>query len=119
VDTLSLRAVGREYLAIGEMKMPYKNLKFRYLKSGKDEKQRFFVRLKNYIANTFIIRKSNSSRTGQVFALRARDRSSINYLLRITLSGVSSSAGVNRQKKMYRRYLHELEKKGLPPPGYE
>ncbi len=119
VDTLHMRVVGREYLAIGEMQMNYKNLKFRYLKDGKDEKQRFFTRLKNYIANTFIIRKNNSSRNGHVFALRARDRSAINYLLRITLSGMSSSAGVTKNKKLYRRYLHELEKKGLPPPGYE
>ena len=119
VDTLHLRATGREYMTIGEMQMNYRNLKFRYLKDGKDEKQRFFTRLKNYIANTFVIRKNNSSRTGHVFALRARDRSAINYLLRITLSGVSSSAGVTKNKKLYRRYLHELEKKGLPPPWYE
>lgn len=42
VDTMRLRAVGREYLAMGEMNMPYKNLRFRYLRSGKDERQRFY-----------------------------------------------------------------------------
>ncbi len=119
VDTLHLRAVGREYLTIGEMQMYYKNLKFRYLKNGKDEKQQFFSRLLNYIANNFIIRKNNHSRTGHVFALRVRDRSAINYLLRIAFSGMSSSAGVTKNKKLYRRYRLELEKKGLPPPGFE
>lgn len=119
VDTLTMRAVGREYLTIGEMKMPYKNLKFRYLKTGRDEKQRFSTRVLNFLANTLVIRKNNSSRTGHVFALRLRDRSAINYLLRIALSGMSSSAGVNKNKKLYRRYLQELEKKGLPPPGFE
>lgn len=119
VDTLNMRAVGREYLAIGEMQVPYKNLKFRFLKSGKDEKQRFSMRVLNFLANTLIIRKNNSSRTGPVFALRLRDRSAINYLLRIAVSGMSSSAGVKKNKKMYRRYLHELELKGLPPAGYE
>jgi hypothetical protein len=118
-DTLNMRAVGREYLAIGEMQVPYKNLKIRILKSGKDEKQRFSTRVLNFLANSFVIRKNNSSRTGHVFALRLRDRSAINYLLRIAMSGMSSSAGVNKNKKLYRRYLHELEKKGLPPPDYE
>ena len=118
-DTLNMRAVGREYLAIGEMQVPYKNLKIRILKSGKDEKQRFSTRVLNFLANSFVIRKNNSSGTGHVFALRLRDRSAINYLLRIAMSGMSSSAGVNKNKKLYRRYLHELEKKGLPPPDYE
>ena len=119
VDTLNMRVVGREYLAIGEMKMFYKNLKFRILKNGKDEKQPFMTRLLNYVANNFIIRKNNSSRTGWVFALRARDRSAINYLLRIALSGMSSSTGYKSNKKMYRRYQHELEKKGLPSIDFE
>lgn len=119
VDTMRLRAVGREYLAIGEMKMPYKNLRFRYLRSGKDERQRFSTRVLNYVANNFILRKKNSTRTGQVFAYRVRDRSSINYLLRIALSGMSSSAGLKKNRKLYHRYQHELEKKGLPPPVYE
>lgn len=119
VDTMRLRAVGREYLAIGEMSMPYKNLRFRYLRSGKDERQRFSTRLLNYVANNFIIRKKNSTRTGQVFAYRLRDRSSINYLLRIALSGMSSSAGLHKNRKLYHRYQQELKKKGLPPPLYE
>ena len=119
VDTIRLRAVGREYLAIGEMNMPYKNLRFRYLRSGKDERQRFSTRVLNYFANNFIIRKKNSTRTGQVFAYRVRDRSSINYLLRIALSGMSSSAGLHKNRKLYRRYQQELQQKGLPPPVYE
>lgn len=114
LDTLSLRATGREYLTLGELKMYYRNLSIRFLKAGKDERQAFLTRLKSFMANSFVIRKNNKSRTGDVFALRKRDRSAINYLLRIVISGMGSSTGAKSNKKMIRRYRQELRQKGLP-----
>lgn len=118
-DTLSMRVLGREYLALGEMKMKYENLKIRFLKTGRDEKQVFFTRLTSFAINSFVIRDQNKTRTGSVFFIRQRDRSAINYLLRIALSGMSSSVGVKNNKKMIRRYRHELQEKSLPPVGFE
>lgn len=119
IDTIYLAAVGREYLAIGKMQMYYRGLKFRYLKNAKDGKQPFMTRLLNAAANTFVLRRNNKSRTGDVFFIRKRDRSSINYLLRIALSGMSNSAGIKNYRKQMRKYRAEMEKKGLPPVDYE
>ncbi|MBI3137268.1 MAG: hypothetical protein HYZ15_01650 [Sphingobacteriales bacterium] len=118
-DTLTMRVLGREYLSFGEMKMYYEDLKIRFLKSGRDEKQAFLTRLISFAANSFVIRNRNQSRTGYVFFIRQRDRSAINYLLRIALSGMSSSVGAGNNKKMIRRYRSEQEKKGLPPVEFE
>ncbi len=118
-DTLTMRVLGREYLSLGEMKMYYEDLKIRFLKTGKDEKQVFLTRLISFAANSFVIRNRNQSRTGHVFFIRQRDRSAINYLLRIALSGMSSSVGVKNNKKMIRRYRHEWQKKGLPPVEFD
>lgn len=115
LDTLSMRAVGREYLALGEMKMYYDDLRIQLLKNGTDSGKTFFTRLANFIANTFIIRKNNHSRTGNVFFIRQRDRSAINYLIKIAISGMASSVGAKNNRRMLRRYQHELEKRKLPP----
>lgn len=115
LDTLEMRAVGREYLSLGEMKMYYRNLKIQVLKNGKEGKQGFFTRFRSFLANTFIIRSNNHSRTGNVFFIRQRDRSAINYLIKITFSGMASSVGAKNNRKMIRRYKDELEKRHLPP----
>jgi len=115
LDTLNMRAMGREYLSLGEMQMYYRNLKIQLLKGGKDGKQTFFTRLLNFAANTFIIRRNNSSRTGNVFFIRQRDKSAINYLIKIAISGMASSVGAKNNKKMIRKYKRELERRQLPP----
>ncbi|MEQ1676488.1 MAG: hypothetical protein ABL876_07300 [Chitinophagaceae bacterium] len=115
LDTIDMRAVGREYLSLGEMKMYYRNLKVQLLKGGKDVKQPFFTRFKSFIANAFIIRSHNNSHIGNVFFIRQRDRSAINYLIKIAFSGMASSVGVKNNKKMIRKYKRELEIRNLPP----
>jgi hypothetical protein len=108
LDTLSMRAVGREYLSLGEMKMYYHDLKVALLKDG-NKKKGFLSALAN-----LLIKKKNDSRTGHVFFIRQRDRSAINYLVRIAMSGVTSSIGVKSNRKMIRRYKKELEERQLP-----
>ncbi len=114
-DTLNMRAIGREYLALGEMTMYYEDLKIQLLKNGTEGKKTLLTRLANFAASTFVIRKNNKNRTGNVFFIRNRDRSAINYLIKIALSGMSSSVGLKNNKKMIRKYQKELEKRGLPP----
>ena len=114
LDTLSMRAVGREYLSMGEMKMFYHDLKVRLLKNGDTASKNFLTGLLN-----LIIKNKNDSRTGRVFFIRQRDRSAINYLIKIAMSGMASSVGVKSNKKMMRKYRKELEQRNLPPIDLE
>ncbi len=115
LDTLSMRAVGREYLAFGEMSMLYKNLKVQFLKNGKEAKKTVLTRLLTFAANTFIIKRNNLNRKGNVFFIRNRDRSAINYLIQIAISGMASSVGAKNNRRMIKRYRKELEERRLPP----
>lgn len=116
LDTMTMRVVGREYLALGEMNMLYHDLKVRVIKPGENKK--FLSGIITFFANT-LIKNENKHRTGTVFFQRLRDRSAINYLVKITLSGVTSSLGVKRNKKLIRQYWKEIKSRGLPPiePG--
>ena len=73
----------------------------------------------SFLANSLIIRKKNESRTGNVFFIRNRDRSAINYLIKIAMSGMASSVGAKSNKKMLRKYKRELERRNLPPIDLE
>ncbi|MFI5128391.1 MAG: hypothetical protein ACHQFX_00305 [Chitinophagales bacterium] len=103
LDTLSMQVTGKEYVAIGEMKMYYHDLKVKVLKNG-TEKKSFGNSFVNFLVNSLIIKKSNNSRTGTVFFERLRNKSTMNYLVKMTISGISSSAGIKKSKKMLRRY---------------
>ncbi len=98
LDSLSVVVQGREAMATGEMELFYHDLKIQLLKNGSPQK------FKSFIANTFFIKKNNTSRTGQVFFVRLRDRSAINYYIKIIGSGVASSLGVKNNKKQLRKY---------------
>ena len=114
LDTMSMRAVGREYLSLGEMKMNYHNLKIRMFKNGDIKQKSMLTGLIN-----LVIKNKNTSRTGTVFFIRKRDRSAVNYLIKIALSGMASSVGAKSNKKMMRRYKQEREKRNLPPIDFE
>lgn len=113
LDTMTLRVAGREYLAYGEMNMYYHDLKVKIV--GKDDKKRGFLSgILNSLVNT-IIKNKNTNRTGTAFFVRLRDRSAMNYLVKITLSGVSSSVGFKKNKKLVRKYKREILNRNLPP----
>ena len=117
MDSAFLRAVGREYLAFGEMKMNYRDLKVIVLKTNDDgtKKPRRFI---SFLANTFVIKNNNDSRTGVVFIERDRERSAINYLVKIAMSGFGTNIGGSTNKKQLRKYNHVLKEKNLPPVNF-
>ncbi|MBK9570271.1 MAG: hypothetical protein IPO53_10410 [Chitinophagaceae bacterium] len=119
LDTLSMRAIGREYLSLGEMKMYYHNLKVRFLKDGDGMKKTFRNRLITFFANSFVLKNKNTSRTGRVFFIRDRERSAINYLIKIASSGIASSVGISSNRKMLRTYKRELKEQNLPPVDFK
>jgi len=114
LDTLSMRAAGSEYLAFGEMKMYYHDLKVKFLKNGSETKKSFLTSLITFVAKSFIVKNKNTSRTGRVFFIRMQDRSVFQYLVKIAMSGVASSVGAKSNKKILRKYRRELRQRKLP-----
>ena len=119
LDTISMHVVGREYVSIGEMQMYYRNLKIKLLTNGVGKKKQFLKSFVTFLANNFIIKKDNHSRTGVIFFERVRNKSTMNYLVKITISGIASSIGAKNNKKLVRKYKKELRKRNLPPLEYD
>lgn len=115
LDTMILEVIGREYLAQGEMQLLYHDLKISLLKDGDTSKRSLGSRIKNFIANTFVIRKRNKSRTSPVFFIRNRDKSAVNYLVKIVLTGFQASIGGKNPKKEMKKFRLELKKRQLLP----
>ena len=115
IDSLQLSAVGREYLALGEMAMYYHNLKIQLVKDGDENKTTFKTRVLSFLANTFLIRKNNNGKKGMVYFERLRDRSFFNYIVKMTLSGMATNIGVKKNKKYIRKYKKEIKEQQLPP----
>lgn len=106
IDTITMSVAGHEYVALGKMKMLYDNLKIDVLKEETGKRKKFATML----ANTFLINTKNKGDIGEVFYIRQRDKSAINYLVRITLSGISGSIGLKSYKKMIRKYRKEIQR---------
>jgi hypothetical protein len=94
LDTLTMHVSGTEYHAMGEMQMFYHDLKIKFL-NNKDEKTKNFI---SFLANLFVIKNNNRARTGAISWERARDKSSLNYLVKILLNGIISSIGIRNNK---------------------
>jgi hypothetical protein len=119
LDTMSMRATGKEYIAYGQMELYYHDLKVKFLKDGDETKRSFLKGLLTFIANSLVIRNKNSSRSGLVFFIRLRDRSAINYLVKIAMSGIASSVGAKSSRKMLRKYQKDLKHHKLPPANFD
>lgn len=114
LDTATLRVVAHEYLAFGEMKMEFRDLKLQLLKEPGNIDKKNTKKLLTFLANSFVIRNKNNQNPGIVFVIRNRERSIFNYLVKIATRGFQSSIGVGNNKKLTRQYKDEIKKKGLP-----
>lgn len=115
LDSLTLRAIGREYLSYGEMHMMYRRLNVQILKGGDEQKKSFVTKMITFVANSFVIRSRNQRKTGIIYFERLRDRSIFNYMIKMLLSGASSSVGAQSNKKYMKHYKRELRRQQLPP----
>ncbi len=113
LDTLTMRVVGREQLAFGEIDMYYHDLKLRVLIKGDIDKRSFFSGIKNFLVNT-IVKNKNSDKSSPVFFIRLRDRSAVNYLVKITLNGILNTALGKKNKKQFRKFKTETKRRNLP-----
>lgn len=104
LDTMTMHVTGNDRMAYGEMIMSYHDLKV--LLSGKpnQEKRSFLRGAVNSLVNT-ILKNKNTDKKGTVFFIRLRDRSPLNYLVKITLSGVGSSVGLGKNRRQLNRYM--------------
>jgi hypothetical protein len=119
IDSFHLRAIGKEHLALGEMNMYYHNLRIKLVKPGEPDNTTFKSRLATFLANALVIKKNNNGRTGLVYFERLRDRSFFNYLVKMTFSGMATSIGVKKNRKVRRQYEKELKNNNLPPIEWE
>jgi hypothetical protein len=114
LDSLTLNAIGREHLSLGEMQMRYHKLQVQFLKAGEEQQRNFMTRFLSTIANTFIIRSRNENKTGTIYFERLRDRSIFNYMIKMLMSGAGSSIGAKSNKRYRKLYKRELRKLSLP-----
>ena len=115
IDSFSLRAIGKEDLALGEINMYYHNLRIKLYKNAELNQTSFMKDVASFLANKFVIRKNNNGKPGIVYFERLRDRSFFNYIVRMTFSGMAASIGVKKNKKYINQYERQLQLKNLPP----
>ncbi len=114
VDTLYMRAIGREYLSIGSMKFLYHDLKVEFLDKNDTSRHSLKNQLLKFAANTFVVRTNNTKRTGEIYYARDRNRAVFQYWVKMILSGVTTSVGAKSNKKQIRKYKKSLNQKHLP-----
>jgi len=117
LDTLSMRVAGTDYWAFGEMDMRFHDLKLQLLQDDTTRKG-LVTALKNFFVG-LVIRNKNTRKTGTVFYIRNRERSSLNYLVQLAMSGISSSIGAKNNKKLMRKYKKEIQQRNLPAFEYD
>jgi hypothetical protein len=114
LDTVRLNAIGRENVSHGKMKMYYSNLRIQYLNKGSDSIKTFKTKLITFLANEILINRNKKRGYGAVYTERNKERSFINYWLKIALSGVKSSTGVKTNNKVEKSYKRRIKKINVP-----
>lgn len=113
LDTLQMRAIGREYIAHGKMKLYYSDLKVNILDKSNQQHKTVGTRLANFVAN-LLIDKKNAKKTGSVFAERVREKGFLNYWIKIVLSGALTNTGIRKNTKAEKKYKKALRKEKVP-----
>jgi hypothetical protein len=95
--------------------MHYRKLRIQLIKDGDSNKSTFLQHLISFIANTFVIKNNNTKRKGTIYYTRSSDQSFVNYIVKLALSGVSTSIGFKNNRKYMKQYKQELKESNLPP----
>lgn len=117
-DSLQVRAIGREDVSLGEVRFFYHDLKVEFLKAANDQRKTLLTSLKTFAANSFVIRTNNTKRVGKIYYERSRNRSFLNYLVRMIASGTASSVGAKRNPTYNRLYNDKIKEVNLPGIDY-
>ena len=112
LDSMHFKVIGRDDVALGEMNLHYHDLKVKFIKDGDPDHSTFVQKILSFAANTFVLKNKNSSRKGVMYAKHEIKSSFVNYIVKMTLSGLSTSVGFKKNRKMMKEYNKELEKNG-------
>ena len=94
--------------------MCYRNLRIQLIKDGDPDEATFLQNLLSFIANTFVLRRNNAKRKGVIDYKHLREQSFVNYIVKITLSGISSIIGLRKNRKYMKQYKQELKESNRP-----
>lgn len=108
-EGLQARWRGNRYAAVGVMQFPYQRLKVRLLDDLNPDRKTFMLSVKNFLANSLLLKNSNS-RESMMFFVRDQDRSVFNFWVKTKLSGVVSSAVRTKNKSTKKKYLSAKDK---------
>lgn len=112
LDSMHFKVIGRDDVALGEMNLHYHDLRIKFIKDGDPDHSTFTQKILSFAANSFILKNKNSRRIGVMYAKHEIKSSFVNYIVKMTLSGLSTSVGFKRNRKMMKEYNKELEKNG-------
>ena len=113
LDELELKVMGNDYLAHGKMKMYYNDFRIQFLSNRELEKRTVFTKTLSWIANS-LLRKNNVKKTGTVFTERTREKSFVNYWVKILLSGAMTNTRIRKNSKQEKRYQKALKRIQVP-----
>ncbi|MEY4629610.1 MAG: hypothetical protein RLZZ595_1936 [Bacteroidota bacterium] len=113
LDTMELKVMGNDYLAHGKMRMYYKDFRIQFLSNKELEKRTIFTKVLSWLANGFL-RSNNVEKTGTVFTERTREKSFVNYWVKIVLSGAMTNTRIRKNSKQEKRYQKALKRIKVP-----
>ena len=115
IKSLEMVATANDYIGHGYMKFYYDDLQIHFLNPHDTTKQGFLKSVITFLANKLILKHHNDYRTGTVYFERIRDRSIFNYIVKLTISGMKSSIGAAKNKKLEKAYAAKLEEEHWQP----
>jgi hypothetical protein len=115
LDSVSLRAIGRKDVALGFMNMYYQNLKVLLINNGDANQSTFMQDAMSFLANTFVVKNKNTSRSALMYFKHERDQSFTNYIVKMTMSGLATSIGLKRNNTYMKQYKRALRDNNNSP----
>ncbi|MEO6684340.1 MAG: hypothetical protein ABIN24_00180, partial [Dyadobacter sp.] len=116
LDSLSMKAIGNDYVSKGTMDLHYHHLKADLLDSGNVDRQRFRTRLIGFLANKIAIRNRNTKRESSFVFVRNRQKPVIVYFLRMVVGGSAGSIAPITNiifKKQYKKKILDVPKNAV------
>jgi hypothetical protein len=112
-DTLFAHWAGNKHGAIGTMNFHYQGLKVKLLDKHDPSKKHFLLSLENWVANSFVLRKTNT-RGSRIFFMRDKEKFVFNYWIKTIMNGMLSSVGIKSDRKYLKQYKKAQELYVLP-----
>jgi hypothetical protein len=109
-NSMRMKMVADNEMAFGEMVFTYEQLKLHFLNKERPDGRGLGVALKTFMANSVVNTKNPHyfiTKKGDIYFERDTSKGIFHYLGRSALSGVVSSIGVDKNKKIIRQIKRE------------